>query len=68
MGSKCLLCSNLLEFQNVLCGRHCYHYYLYFIDGETEAQNNYTTCTDHRVYHSQVIELVSSRAWSSCLK
>lgn len=43
MGSKCLLCSNLLEFQNVLCGRHCYHYYLYFIDGETEAQNNYTT-------------------------
>lgn len=38
MGSKCLLCSNLLEFQNVLCGRHCYHYYLYFIDGETEAR------------------------------
>lgn len=35
MGTKCLLCSYLLEFPNGLCGRCCY--YLCFVDEETEA-------------------------------
>lgn len=49
VGTECLLCHNILEFPNALCGRCYYYYFLYIIDGETEALDNSLTYTGHRV-------------------